>query len=163
MGKTASQRRLENRSRCIDVYPADTTLGWRVVRQVRLTEAAQHLAAGAWREVYDERGNFLGCQVLLSICTDQELPSGASSTSITLGEVMLNAGLGGRSRTLGRSEEWRLTRPKRPNGRRPAPEDAIERAIEKVKQWPWPASRVDDGSGAPKFGDRAVRVYPKSA
>jgi hypothetical protein len=48
-------------------------------------------------------------------------------------------------------------------GKALVPEDAIERAQEKVKQWPWPASRIDDGRGEPVFGDRAVRVYPKPA
>jgi hypothetical protein len=162
MGKSSSQRRAEKGDRCINVYPPDTSLGWRVIRQVTPAKAAENLAAGRWREVYDEHGNFWGCQLLLSFKTDQDMQSGASSPSITVSECELNAGLRGSSHTAGLPEEKRISRHSQ-TGKALPPEDAIERAIEKVKQWPWPASRIDDGTGIAVFGDRAVRVYPKSA
>ena len=161
MGKpNAAQRRAHAGE--IRVYPAETSLGWRVIRHVSAQEAGEKLASGEWREVLDEQGNFWGCQVLATFSKDQDLPSGASSSSITVNECFLNAGLGGRSRTAGMPEEKRISR-RSAEGKALPPEDAIERAREKVRQWPWPASRIDDGSGAAVYGDRAVRCYPKPA
>jgi len=107
-------------------------------------------AEGKLREVQDEHQNFLGYQLISNFKTDNDLPSGVSSTSITVTECVLNAGLGGYSRTLGMGEEERISRKSR-EGKQLPPEDAIERAIEKVKEWPL------------MHGDRAVRCYPKPA
>jgi hypothetical protein len=41
-------------------------------------------------------------------------------------------------------------------------EDHIERIAAKVLVWPYPASRIDGGSGEPVYGDKAVRVYPNA-
>jgi hypothetical protein len=152
MSKTANDRRSQSSERSIAVYPADTSLGWRVIRMVSPNVALGKLALGVWREVFDEHRNFVGCQVLQTVKTDSELPSGASSTSITVNECELNAGLGGKSRTAGMPEDKRLSRFRTTaNGILPLPpEDAIERAQAKVKEWTKP------------HGDRATRVYPKS-
>jgi hypothetical protein len=142
------------------VFPADVSRGWRVVRQVTATHAFEKVTLGKWREVFDDGGNFLGCQVLATFRTDQDLPSGASSTSITWREAMLYAGLGGESRTIGMNEDQRITRQNLVSRSLP-PEDRIERVMAKVECWPYPASRIDDGRGAPVFGDRAIRIYPR--
>jgi hypothetical protein len=148
------------------LYPADTTLGWRVIRRVTAAQGVAKLAAGQWREVFDEYGNHWGYQVVANFRTDQELPSGASSSSITVREMLLNAGVffpNGKSRTAGMTEDKRISRKHPISGKKLAPEDAVERARAKVSQWPHPASRIDDGTGAPRYGDLAVRVYPKIA
>jgi hypothetical protein len=162
MSKDRNQRRQEKGERSVNVYPPDTSLGWRVIYMVSALKAAERLAAGVWREVYDEYGSFWGCQVVANFGKDEAILSGASSTSITVSELELNAGLRGKSRTVGLSEEQRIARING-KGKPLPPEDAIERAQAKVKQWPYPASRIDDGRGEPKYGDRAVRVYPKAA
>jgi len=150
-GTNAQQRRAQQGERCMNLYPPDTTLGWRVIRQVSQAQALKKLACGQWRAVNDEQGNFLGYQVLATFKTDNELPSGASSTSITVNECELNAGLRGKSRTWGMNEEDRISRRHPTSGKALPPEDAIERAIAKVREWPLP------------HGDRAVRAYPKPA
>jgi hypothetical protein len=153
MSKARNDRYAVLVERSIPVFPADTTLGWRVIRMVSVQVALGKLALGVWREVHDEHGNFQGCQVLATVKSDSELPSGASSTSITVNECELNAGLGGRSRTAGLPEDKRISRFRTTDhGILPLPpEDAIERAQAKVKEWTKPHS------------DKAVRVYPKSA
>ncbi len=130
MGKTSAQRRACDGA--ISLYPAETSLGWRVIGTTTAPIAAERLARGEWREVYDEHGNFWGYQVLANFTKDEDLPSGASSTSITVRECELNAGLGGRSRTAGMTEEQRISR-KNKFGKALPPEDAVERAQEKVK------------------------------
>jgi hypothetical protein len=158
MGKTRAQRRVCDGE--ISLYPAETILGWRVVGTTTHAKAADKLTRGEWRVVEDEQHNFLGYQVLAAYKKDEDLPSGASSSSITVNEAQLNAGLHGRSRTTGMSEDERISRRSK-DGKALPPEDAIERAREKVMQWPFPASRIDDGTGKPVFGDKAVRIYPK--
>jgi hypothetical protein len=147
--------------RCIDVYSADTSLGWRVVRQVTALYAFQRVVEGKWRELFDSIGNFYGVQVVPAAKTDQELPSGTSATTITARDAQLFAGLGGKSQTIGRSEDFRLTRSSRVTCKALPPEDHIERVMAKVAQWPYPASRIDDGRGKPMLGDRAIRCYPR--
>ena len=105
-----------------------------MIYHVSKEQASRKLANGEWREVYDEHGNYWGCQVLANFKKDEDLPSGATSTSITVRECMLNAGLGGRSRTAGMSEEKRISR-KSGFGKSLPPEDAVERAAEKVKEF----------------------------
>lgn len=132
-GRTRAQSRTL-RDDVIDVFPAETSLGWRVIRVVSVMVAAEKLARGEWRQVYDEFGNFVGCQVLASFQSDLELPSGATATSITALESQLNAGCFGRSRTVRMSEEDRISRHSR-NGKALPPEDAIERAIAKLMEF----------------------------
>jgi hypothetical protein len=161
-----SRSRLDRASivdRSIDVYVADQSRGWRVVRQVTPVFAYDKVSRGLWSEMFDSYGTFVGVQVIAAVKTDQDLLSGASSVTITANEVMINAGCRGRSRTIGMCEEQRINRrADGPNGdgRALPPEDRIERVMAKVKQWPLPASRIDDGRGKPVYGDRALRVYP---
>jgi hypothetical protein len=152
-----------------DLYPPTTTLGWRVIRKVTAAEVDDALARSLWREVYNELGNFAGYQIKPNFQTDDDLPTGWSSrpigVTVTISEMDLNAGTKfkrGKSRTLGQSEDKRIAR-KSAVGKALPPEDAVERAIEKVKLWPFPANRIDDGTGEPVYGDRAVRCYPKPA
>lgn len=162
---TRPRIRVSNDAYCFYLYPADTTLGWRVIRRVTLACGTYKAISGQWREVHDEHGNHWGYQVVANFKTDAELPSGASSSSITVREMELNAFTVlkyGKSQTAGMSEDDRISRRHYKSGRKLAPEDAVERAVAKVRQWPFPASRVDDGSGAAVFGDRAVRAYPRA-
>lgn len=152
-------RRLDA-ARDIDVYAADTSLGYRIVRQVTPMRAYEKVIAGQWRELFDDMGNFFGVQVVAAVKTDQDLPSGTSASYITPKESRIYVGLEGRSETIGRNEEYRITHTNRFTGR-PEPEDRIERVIAKVQQWPFPASRIDNGCGPMQFGDRAIRVYPR--
>jgi hypothetical protein len=162
MGTNASQRRAAGSIRCIDVYPADVSLGWRIVRQVTPEFAYKKVLDGQWREAFDDCGNFLGCQVIAAIGIDRELSDEEESAStITAHENRLNAGLDGRSRTIGMSEDRRITRRHPKTWSALPPEDAIERAIAKVQQWPYPASRIDNGRGPIAYGDRAIRVNPR--
>jgi hypothetical protein len=163
MGKSRSERRTTGGA-LFNLFAAETTLGWRVIDQVAGSLAAQKVASGKWREVFYEDGSFAGYQVTAAATSGKKVPSrDGSPPTITLTEVQMNAGLYGRSRTLGLPEWKRKRRHAKYDDRKIlAPEDAIERAITKVKLWPYPASRIDDGSGKPKYGDRAIRVYPKT-
>jgi hypothetical protein len=140
MGKlNHSQRRAAHGARCINLYPANTTLGWRPIRQVTAADAAKNYALGKWGEVHDEHGNFWGYQVLASPKTDQELSSEQSSTSLTARECDLIAGQcfpKGKSHTLGLSEAKKLNRhPKDDPDKFLAPEDAVELAVAKEQEF----------------------------
>lgn len=170
MGTNATQRRAAGSgARCIDVYAADVSRGWRIVRQVTPEFAFRKVNEGKWREQFDEFGNFFGVQVIAAVKTDQELPSGTSATTITARDSMVYAGLAGRSRTMGMSEDRRIGRYSHVTGNALPPEDRIERVIAKVQQWPYPASRIDSGVQSHTsfdrsriiYGDRAPRVYPR--
>jgi hypothetical protein len=163
MGKSRNQRRVE-RGVLIDVYPTNTALGWEPVRRVAVQYALEKVAAKQWREIWLTNGDFAGVQPIRPEerkTLNQVLIERLIAVTITLPELKRNAGLYGRSHTLGMSEWKRLRRHARfDESKILAPEDATERAIEKVRSWPYPASRIDDGSGEPVFGDKAVRVYP---
>lgn len=161
MGLSHSQRRARSGDLSIDVYPADESRKWRAIRKVTPLYAWDKVSRGLWSELFDDFGNFYGVQILAIVKTDKDLPSGATATTITAADSKLCAGLSGPSRTLGLTEEGRITRFHSVTCRPLPPEDRIERAIAKVNQWPMPASRIDNGTGAPVFGDRAVRVYPR--
>lgn len=146
-----------------DLYPPTTTLGWRVVRKVTAAEANDALERGLWREVCNERGEFAGYQIKANFKSDEDLPSGSSLCSIAVKEMELNAGTAfrrGKSRTAGLQEDERVALRNQQTNHALPPEDAVERATEKVRLWPYPASRVDNGKGDAVFGDRAVRAYP---
>ncbi len=127
--------------------------------------ALAKLAARQWREIWLENGDLAGVQPLKpeqQKTLHQILIEQLIAVTITLAELKRNAGLYGRSHTLGMSEWKRLRRQARfdPSKILP-PEDATERAIEKVRLWPYPASVIGaDENGSPVFGDKAVRVYP---
>jgi hypothetical protein len=163
MGKNKTQWRQENIEPHFYLYPAraeDT--GWRVIRLVPFSKGVQKVAAGIWKLVPDSNGNPWYFQIKANFRIDEELAEGEETAcTITARESKQHAGLFGRSYTFGMSEAARISRPKRPDGHYPPPEDSIERAIRKVRQWPFPASRIDDGSGPPIYGDRARRAYPR--
>jgi len=165
MGKSRTERRAST-GETLNVYPPDTALGWRVIGHTTVVRAAERVVRGHWREVFYSDGSLAGFQILATFKTEYELQSnGFSPCTISESESDLNAGTKfkhGKSQTVGRPEWKRISRHARYDDRKIlAPEDAVEKAIAKVKQWPWPASRVDGGSGDPVYGDRAVRVYPK--
>lgn len=160
MTMSRSDRRSARGERCVDVYSAEMSCGWRIIRQVTARYAYDKVIEGRWRELFDDLGNFLGVQVVNALKTDQDLPSGTSATTITARDSMLFAGLGGPSRTITMNEDARISRFNAKTCRALPPEDHIERVIAKVQQWPFPASRIDSGD-AMRFGDRAVRVYPR--
>lgn len=142
-----------------DLFPPITTLGWRAIRKVTAAQAIDAMEAGRWREVVDEDGQFAGYQINSSPMADV---ARESSRSISKNELELNAGAhmkDGHSRTIKLPEDRKLGR----IAKALQPEDAVERAIRKVESWPFPASRKNGAHGAPVFGDRAVRAYPKAA
>lgn len=129
------------------LYSGNTTLGWRILRKVYPHEGQRGVERGIMREVYDSiNGNLLGYQVIASADRrgDQDLPSLASTASISQREMQINAGEMGKSRTVGLREADRVALP--------VPEDRIERVQQKVLVF----SRI-----GPKVGD-ILRVWPKS-
>lgn len=171
MGRSRAERRRKSGA-VLNLFSTNTTLGWIVECTVSFEMALEKVALRKWRFVYweaDGDGELAGVQAL-----KPEEPKAhkvvptmePSRATITLDEMRKNAGLDGGSATAG-MQEWKRERRQRrarvDKGKIVALEDGIERAIEKVKQWPFPASRVDDGSGPAVFGDRAVRVYPKAS
>jgi hypothetical protein len=120
-----------------NLYQPVTTLGWRRVLTVTVSQGQQKVAAGEWIEVLEADGR-IGFQARASHKTDHDLPSMQSTAAITMREMDIFAGTNfpqGKSRTLGMNEEQRMARPRMPNGHIPPPEDAIERAIGKVCEW----------------------------
>lgn len=171
MGKSRATRRAAS-GLVVDVFSTNRILGWRVVRQVPVEQALEQVALLKWREIWYDNGELAGFQPLKQPekkTLHQVLVEQLIAVTITLSEVQRNAGLHGRSHTIGMPEWRRLKRHARFDEKKILPpEDAIERAIEKVRLWPYPASvkrdarggAVTDLKGAPVFGDKAVRVYP---
>lgn len=130
----ASQRTL--------LYGPNTTLGWRVIRAIDAREGERGVEQGKFREVYDSVTNIrIGFQLVSTSEQrgDLDLPSLPSSATISPREMRVNAGLCGRSRTAGLSEEKRLERaaardPK--TGEYRTPEDEVERIQRKVAVYP---------------------------
>ena len=169
MGKTRNQRRTDKifGVNWFYLYPAETILGWRVIRMVTGARGEEMLARGEWRDVYDENGRHIGYQILSGTSCEREVftSSYSCSVTITISEIIKNAGVcfpRGKSLTAGLPEEKRITRTRPDDGKKLPPEDAVELAQAKVALWPFPASRIDDGKGEPVYGDRACRVYPKT-
>lgn len=174
MGRSRSQRRAVA-GLMVDLFDENTSLGWRVRYRVSAELALEKIALKQWREIWLTNGELAGVQPLKPQQQKgldrpcQVLMAGLLAVTITLSELQRNAGLFGRSRTMGMPEWKRLRRHARFNESVIlAPEDATELAIAKVRLWPHPASRamdakgepVSDRNGAPVFGDKAVRVYP---
>jgi hypothetical protein len=122
------------------LFPANTTLGWRVIRMVTMEQALKHEAKGKWRRVYDANTNALiGFQLIAAEASrvDRDLPSMPSSASITgpsrkdtpqkVSEMEINADWV-KSRTAGLPEDLRLEMH--------LPEDRVERVQQKVAVWP---------------------------
>lgn len=164
MPKTQSERR-RLKGQTLNLFSSNTALGWQVTRQVPAETALLKIALKQWREIWYEDGTLAGVQPLRPEerkCLSQALLERLIAVTITLPELKRNAGLYGRSRTLGMPEWKRMQRHARfDENKLLPPEDATERAVEKVRQWPYPQSVVGvDKNGAPLFGDKAVRVYP---
>ncbi len=102
------------------------------------------------RREFNEFGVHIGYRPGKNVRTDYDLPSRESTPSIAVCEMEANAGTMGASITSRLYDDQRDARA----SRKLAPEDFIERAMEKVRIWTRPA---------PGRGDRAVRVYPKEA
>jgi len=161
MGKSRAARRTDS-GELFNLYGPESALGFPVIGQVTAAQAAERVAVAQWREVFYLTGELAGYQVLVKARV-RVMPELQPALTITLSEMQMNAGLFGRSHTKGMPEWKRLQRhAKYDKEKILAPEDAIERAQEKVRLWPQPASRIDDGSGEPIYGDRATRVYPKT-
>lgn len=130
-------------------YSANTTLGWRVVRMESFEKGERMVELGSWRRVHDAiNGNHIGYQPLSAESQrgDRDLQSQASSSSISAGEMMINAFTGfedGRSRTAHLCEKDRAARH--------VPEDRVERVQCKVLVFP---------HVGPAKGD-ILRVWPK--
>jgi hypothetical protein len=129
----------ESMRKTIKLYAAETTLGWRVVREVPLEQGLQKESAGAWRRVLDPITHELaGFQLISGKAEriDKDLSSIQSSSSISgpsrrdtpqkLSEMEINAGQ--RSSTVWLNEE---EREERAAAGRP-PEDRAERVQAKV-------------------------------
>ena len=128
------------------LYPADDSHGWKEIRIVPFREGLMMVAAGKWALRFDEHRQPWYFQ--LKQGAKEGVGSEPSPTTITANESGLNACS---------SDARDKNKPTRPFY------DAVDRVVEKVKQWPYPASRIDDGSGEAVYGDRATRVYPTPA
>jgi hypothetical protein len=91
--------------------------------------------AGRFRHVHEEiTGKLIGYQIVGTAEQrgDQDIPSQASCASISSREMDANAGLMGRSRTEGRSEDQRVRRDPHTSHLLPM-EDFVERTQAKVR------------------------------
>jgi hypothetical protein len=134
--------------RRMPVFPADVSRGWRVVRRASVAQCEQQADRGLWARIHDEvTGQLIGYQMLdvYGQRGDFDLESMRTQASISLRELEANAGLLGRSKTRGLSEDRRLARA--------VPEDAIERAQAKVRVWPLVGAACGD----------ILRVWPREA
>src|SRR5581483_2689764 len=113
------------------VFSANMTLGWRVTRRIDFASGERQVERGELQRVFDEFHVHIGYQPVRELQTDRDLPSRQSSSSISVGEMEVNAGLDGFSRTEGLNEHRRVER----MSRGLAPEDYIERVMEKVRLW----------------------------
>jgi len=122
----------------------------------------QKVAEGKWNLVVDERGDPFYFQIKVALSPVKVFRRRASPTSITARDILCNAGAFGESQTIHLSEQQKHEQTRSLMGRRPPLDDAVELAIVKVRMCPFPASRIDDGSGKAIYGDKAVRAYPKA-
>jgi hypothetical protein len=135
------------------LFSADTSAGWRIIQRVSYAYGESRRAHGEFRRVHDEFGRHVGYQAMEQR-HDATVSSDPSRAALCVPEMKANAGLFGGSRTARLQEMDRVGRHHPQSGRLLPEEDFVERAKMKVKLWPWPANRG---------GDRAVRVYPKTA
>jgi len=120
------------------LFKPNATLGWSVSRRIAKAEGERGVERGSFRRVYDAITNgLLGYQMIGTAEQrgDQDISSQPSSASISMREVLANAGLMGASRTQGRAEDERARRDER-TGRLLPMEDFIERAAAKVRVYP---------------------------
>ena len=119
------------------LFPANTTLGWRVIRMVTVEQGEMHEARANWRRVYDSiTGELIGFQLIAPEASryDKDLPSMPSSASISKSEMQINAE--STSLTAGLAEDMRLELK--------VPEDHTERVQAKVRVWPHVGAKKGD-------------------
>jgi len=85
--------RASNAAHLFNLYPATTDDHWSVIRQVHFSFAEAKVASGEWKREHDELQNHTGYRVVPNRNGDSSLQSGASSSSITVREMQLNAGV----------------------------------------------------------------------
>jgi hypothetical protein len=147
-----------NQNQRLLLYFPNTTLGWRVIRTIERREGQRGVERGAFRELIDDNtGNLIGFQLISSSEQrgDLDFPSLPSSAAISTREMRVNAGLCGRSRTAGLTEEQRLelAAARDPEtGEYRTPEDEIERIQRKVEFYPFVGATQGD----------ILRVWPRA-
>lgn len=130
------------------LFSPDASRGWRINRRISFADGERGVERGVFIRVLNELNQHVGYQMTAGREADYDVMPQGVSGALSLREIYSNAGVNGRSRTRGLSEDDRLIRVKQGLH----PEDVIERAEQKVKVYERPA---------PGRGDRAVRVYPK--
>jgi hypothetical protein len=143
-GKTAAQRRAIS-GEFVNLYEKGTLVGARVLRRVPLAQALEKETQRRWRRVAFDNGELAGFQPYAERSAARSRTSGSAGTledsqsMISSAEAQMNAGVYGASRTCG-MPEWKKERRQRvakeKYHRIVEPEDAIERAVEKVRIWP---------------------------
>jgi hypothetical protein len=96
------------------------------------------VAQGFARDVHDEQFNHIGFQLMPTRQMEQQQLSMHTSTGLVPRDVMLNAGTQfkhGKSRTAGMTEDQRLHRTHPTTGKLLPPEDAVELAQARVREW----------------------------
>ena len=129
------------------VYTGDTTFGWRIIRATSFVKGEALVDQGVYIRLYDAlTGQHLGYGVRESRGPVAELNSSHTSPALTRFDSEAIAGLYGKSKTIGMSEELRLLRRCPRTGKQLAPEDFIERAIARAKEYRLPPSppRVEE-------------------
>lgn len=103
--------------RHVALFPAETSLGWRVIKRVPLALGLRKEAQGKWRRVLDETTrSLIGFQIISTSVErgDRDVPSIHSSAAISRAEMEINAMsqvfADARSRTAGMSEDHRKER-----------------------------------------------------
>ena len=132
-----------------DLYPSNTSLGWRVVRKVTYAKGMEKCALGLWRKVYDEQHNHVGFQIGAYDDCSNVVGSRPTPTAIARFEMEINAL--SKSRTAHLCEDQRVSRSNRQTGKALPPEDRAERVQAKVRVWPEVEARKQD----------ILRVWPK--
>jgi hypothetical protein len=125
-------------SRRLPLYAAETLLGWRVIRWISRIKGSDMVAQGFARDVHDEQFNHIGFQLMPTRQMEQQQLSMHTSTGLVPRDVMLNAGTQfkhGKSRTAGMTEDQRLHRTHPTTGKLLPPEDAVELAQARVREW----------------------------
>ena len=105
MSRTSAERRLA-KGNLVNLYAGNAALGWRVVKQVPITQGLKKVARREWWLLYFEDGTFAGFQIREGpgpTVPDGMLP-GWSPTTITAKESQICAGLYGPSQTKGMTE-----------------------------------------------------------
>lgn len=135
------------------VYVGDTNLGWRIIRTTSFEKGERLVLDGRFERLFDAlTGKHIAYRISGNAIHARINEARFSSTSLTERDAQAIAGLFGKSKTAGMSEEMRLTRTCPRTGKHLATEDFIERAAARVEAYT---------SSANVRGDLALRVYPK--